>query len=147
MSNIAALLKTEIIRLSRKTVRQNLAPLQSASGSHRHQLAALKKQVQALEREVAALRKQAGKAAAAPVAEEEGGEKHRYSAKGLRSLRARLDLSAEDFGKLIGVTAQSVYNWEAEKTLPRQSQVTAIAGLRGIGKKEVRARLEKIQAA
>ena len=146
MSNIAALLKTEIIRLSRKTVRQTLAPLQSASSSHRHQLAELKKQLQALEREVAALRKQAGKAAvAAPVAEE-GGEKHRYSAKGLRSLRARLDLSAEEFGKLVDVSAQSVYNWEAEKTLPRQSQVAAIAGLRGIGKKEARARLEQTGA-
>ncbi|HEY0913475.1 MAG TPA: helix-turn-helix domain-containing protein [Solimonas sp.] len=146
MSNIAALLKTEIIRLSRKTVRQTLAPLQSASSSHRLQLAALKKQVQSLEREVAALRKQAGKTVAVPAAEE-GGDKHRYSAKGLRSLRARLDLSAEEFGKLIDVSAQSVYNWEAEKTLPRQAQVAAIAGLRGIGKKEARARLEQTGTA
>jgi DNA-binding transcriptional regulator YiaG len=145
MPNIAALLKTEIARLSRKTLRQSLAPLQAASSSHRHQLAALKKQVQALEREVAALRKQAGKAAAAPV-EEGSEEKHRYSAKGLRSLRARLDLSAEDFGRLIDVSAQSVYNWEAEKTVPRQSQVAALAGLRGIGKKEARARLEQVTA-
>jgi len=142
MPNIAALLKTEIARLSRKTLRQSLAPLQAASSSHRQQLSALKKQVQALERELAALRKQAGKAAVAP-ADEETGEKHRYSAKGLRSLRARLDLSAEEFGRLIGVSAQSVYNWEAEKTVPRQSQVAAIAGLRGIGKKEARARLEQ----
>ncbi len=142
MPNIAALLKTEIVRLSRKTLRQSLAPLQAASLSHRQQLASLKKQVQALERELAALRKQAGKAAAAAPVAEEGAEKHRYSAKGLRSLRTRLDLSAEELGKLIGVTAQSVYNWEAEKTLPRQSQVAAIAGLRSIGKKEARARLE-----
>lgn len=147
MPNIATLLKTEIVRLSKKTLRQSIAPLQAASSSHRHQLALLKKQVQALEQEVARLRKQAGKAQpATPVAEEDG-KAPRFSAKGLRSLRARLDLSAEDFGRLIDVTAQSVYNWEAEKTVPRGAQVAAIAALRGIGKKEVRARLEQLGGA
>ena len=145
MPNIATLLKSEITRLSKKAARQSTAPLQAASSSQRHQLATLKKQVHALEQEVAKLRRLVGKTAAvaAPAAAEDG-EKVRFSAKGLKSLRSRLALSAEDFGKLIGVTGQSVYNWEAEKTVPRQSQVVAIAALRGIGKKEVKARLEQL---
>lgn len=144
MPNFATLLKSEIIRLSKKTLRQSIAPLQAASSSHRHQLAVLKKQVHALEQEVARLRKQAGKAAPVAAASEDDGKAPRFSAKGLRSLRARLDLSAEDFGRLIDVTAQSVYNWEAEKTVPRPAQVVAIAALRGVGKKEVKARLEQL---
>jgi DNA-binding transcriptional regulator YiaG len=147
MPNIATLLKSEIIRLSKKTLRQSIAPLQAASSSHRHQLAALKKQVQGLEREIASLRKQVGKAAPPAAASEEDGKAPRFSAKGLRSLRARLDLSAEDFGRLIDVTAQSVYNWEAEKTVPRAAQVAAIAALRGVGKKEVRAKIEQLNDA
>ena len=56
-------------------------------------------------------------------------------------LRDRLGLSAERFGKLIGVTGQSIYAWEAGRSVPRAKQLEAIAALRGIGKKEVRARL------
>lgn len=149
MPDIAGLLKSEIARLSKKAVRQGLAPLRSASTAHRHQLASLKKQVQALEAEVTRLRRlnssRPGPAKAAASAEDSNG-KVRFVAKGLQSLRSRLGLSAEDFGRLIGVSGQSVYHWEAKKTVPRAAQVQAIAGLRGIGKKEALARLEALAA-
>lgn len=145
MPNIAALLKTEIVRLSKKAVREGVSPLQTASASHRHQIAALKRQLQDLQREVSALRKQIGRTAPSLPAKEADGEPHRFSVKGLRSLRARLGLSAEDFGRLIGVTGQSVYKWEAEKSLPRKAQISAIAALRGLGKKEARNRLESLK--
>ncbi len=50
----------------------------------------------------------------------------RFSAKGLRAQRKRLALSAGNFGRLVGTSAQSVYNWEHEKAVPRAAQVTAI---------------------
>jgi len=146
MPDIAGLLKSEIARLSKKAVRQGLAPLRSASASHRHQLASLKKQVQALDAEVAKLRRQAGPRAAPAAAPAEGDGKVRFVAKGLQSLRSRLGLSAEDFGRLVGVSGQSVYHWEAKKTVPRPAQVLAIKSLRGIGKKEAQARLEALAA-
>lgn len=56
-------------------------------------------------------------------------------------MRAKLGLSAADLATLLDVSQQSVYNWEHEKSMPRQSQVEAIANLRGLGKRDVRSRL------
>jgi DNA-binding transcriptional regulator YiaG len=70
----------------------------------------------------------------------------RFVAKGLRSQRNRLGLSAAEFGKLVGVSAQSVYNWERKLATPRPGQLTSLAALRGIGKREAHARLEQLSA-
>ncbi|MGH8539532.1 MAG: helix-turn-helix domain-containing protein [Stenotrophobium sp.] len=145
MPDIAGLLKSEISRLSKKAVREHLSSIQSATASHRHQLAALKKQVLQLERELARLRRAApGKM---PATDSVEGTKIRFVAKGLKSLRSRLGLGAEDFGLLLGVSSQSVYNWENQKTVPRKVQVAAIAQLRSLGKREARARIESLAPA
>jgi DNA-binding transcriptional regulator YiaG len=70
----------------------------------------------------------------------------RFVAKGLRSQRNRLGLSAGDFGKLVGVSAQSVYNWESESTYPRGEQLSKLAALRGIGKRDAEQRLKQVVA-
>ena len=69
----------------------------------------------------------------------------RFSAKGMASNRRRLGLSAADFGLLLGTTGQSVYQWEAGKSKPRTKSLGAVAALRGIGKKEVAARLATLK--
>lgn len=99
MSNIGAVLKGEISRVSKRATRAQLGPILQASSSQRKQLSALKKQVQHLERQVAALLRGTGKAV--PVAETEEPVKFRFTAKGLRSLRRRLGLSAGEFGHLL----------------------------------------------
>lgn len=68
--------------------------------------------------------------------------KTRFVAGGLKSLRSRLGLSASDFGRLIGASGQSVYNWEAGKAVPRSSQQAALASIRGLGKREAARRLD-----
>lgn len=145
MANLGNLLKNEIVRLAQKTLRQQLAPLQSASSSHRRQLSALKKQLAALEKEVARLRKTAAAAPAAQPAERSA--RPRFVAKGLVSQRAKLGLGAREFGLLLGVSAQTVYNWETKKATPRPTQLEAIAGLRGIGKKDAQARLAALESS
>lgn len=140
MPNIGEVFKAEISRLSRKVVRQHVGPLQSASSGQRKQLAALTRQVRQLEHELTALRRMLEKNAAAPVSEDSASP--RFSAKGFRSLRNRLGLSAAELGRLIGVGAQTVYNWENGKTSPRAAQVAVVAGLRKIGKREAHSRLE-----
>ena len=140
MPNVASLLKAEIIRLARKEVRGEVAAMRKASATHRRQLAALKRDVAALQGKAKALAKQAKRQAENP----EPATKVRFQAKGLRSMRAKLGLSAADLATLIGVSQQSVYNWEREKSAPRASQVAAIAALRGVGKREA---LQKLQAS
>ena len=46
--------------------------------------------------------------------------------------------------RLLGVSGQSVYKWELGKARPRARQLEAIAALRGVGKREVNARLEAL---
>lgn len=140
MPNIGAALKDEISRVARKVQKPSITPLQRASAAHRREIAQLKRDILALQKEVARLRKgQSGSTVATP--KDESASTQRFQARGLKSLRARLDLGASDFGKLIGVSGQTIYNWEAEKASPRRAQLHALAAIRGIGKKEAQARL------
>jgi DNA-binding transcriptional regulator YiaG len=148
MPNIGALLKEEISRLSRKETRAQLEALKRASAQYRQSITALRRQLITLEREVARLSRQQanGAARAAAAGVEEEAPKVRFSSKWLRPAREKLGLSAADYGKLAGVTAQSVYNWERGATEPRGAQLQAIGELRGIGKREAKARLEALGA-
>jgi len=138
MPNIGVLLKQEITRLSRREIRVETQTTKQASSQYRRDIAALKRELVTLKRQVALLHR-ANKSAA--PANGSDGKKVRFVAKGLRSQRSRLGLSAGDYGKLVGVSAQSVYNWEQEHSIPRSQQVVAIAALRSIGKREAVARL------
>lgn len=139
MSNFASQLKTEISRLAKRESRQESAALKKAASQARADIAALKRRVAALEAIVRRLGKLAP--ATAPAAVADAQSRLRFRAGGFATLRKRLDLSAADMARLLGVSAQSVYHWEAGKSRPRASQLAQIAGLRKLGKKQVQARL------
>lgn len=143
MPNIASILKEEITRLARKEVRKEVEGLKKASAQYRSEIAALKKRAAGLEKLQSRLEKKAGGKAAPEASGEEGG-RVRFSAKGLATHRQRLGLSAGDFGTLLSVSAQTVYNWEAGKSKPRQQQLSAIATLRKMGKRAAKARLAEL---
>jgi DNA-binding XRE family transcriptional regulator len=143
MPDIASVLKSEISRIARREVRRATSPAKKAQGSFRADIAALKRQVVALE---AQLRRLERRRVAAPAAErpDAGAAPPRLSAKAIASLRRRLGLSAESFGRLIGTSGQSVYNWEAGKARPRGATVSKIASLKGASKRAVAAHLEAL---
>ena len=143
MPNIAAVLKEEILRLARKEVRRQTDALKRASAQYRKDMAEMKRRVSDLQRKVTPLEKQVLRGVAAPPAEDEG-EHVRFTAKGLCSQRKRLGLSAADYGKLVGVTGQTIYSWEGQTSRPRKSQVARLASLRHLGKREALARLEQM---
>jgi len=143
MPNIGSLLREEIVRLSRRETRGQVAVTKKATAQHRREIAALKRQVAALERQVRMLARRSQKAVTAPAAPA-GGDKLRFVAKGLRSHRARLGLSASDFGRLVGASANSIYAWESGKTSPRRDQVAKIAAIRVLGKREAVQRLQAV---
>jgi len=142
MPNIGTVVREEIVRLSRRECRQQVEPIKKATAQLRHDVAALKRQVAQLERQVAVLSRKVVGAASTKV--DSNAKPARFSAKGLQAQRARLDLSAADFGKLVGVSAQSIYNWESEKARPRPEQIAKLAALRALGKRGVAARLEQL---
>jgi len=52
-----------------------------------------------------------------------------------------LNLSAADYGKLIGVSALTIYHWESGKSRPRKAQLAVLTAVRGIGKREALKRI------
>jgi len=141
MPNIGTVLREEISRLSRKESRSQVDPTRRTVAQHRRDIAALKRQVAQLERQVAALSRKASGAPPA-AASDSTAKPTRFAAKGLHSQRNRLGLSATDFGRLVGVSAQSIYNWEREVARPRAEQLAKLAALRGVGKREAGERLK-----
>ena len=146
MPNIATAFKEEISRVCRKEMRKQLEPLRKASAAYRKEIAALKRKLQESERRFGALARRGAKAKT-ESAEALPEKQTRFVAKGLKSLRTRLGLSAAELATLLGVTGQSVYNWEQKKSTPRAAQLTQLAQLRSLGKKAVRAQLEGEAAA
>lgn len=76
---------------------------------------------------------------------EDSGANIRFRSRRLAAHRAKLGLSAKDYGALIGVSPLSIYKWEGGNVRPRDAQLKAIASVRGLGKREAAARLEQIQ--
>lgn len=148
MTNIATVLKDEITRLTRKQLRSETEGFKKASARYRADIASMKRRIESLEKHVSQLQKAV--ASARPPAAElaaGGSVKPRFSPARLHAHRARLGLSAADMGLLLGVSAKSIYDWEAGSTRPREKQLAAIAAVRSIGKRDAHARLEDIRGA
>jgi DNA-binding transcriptional regulator YiaG len=140
MSNLSSVLKSEITRLARKEIKISVDPLRKSNAAFRREIAELKRQLASLQRNV--------KASTKSSQQKPGGANQartpRFTITGLKALRARLGLSAADFGKLIGASGQSIYNWEAGKAMPRANQKAALVSVRGLGKREAAKRLEAL---
>ncbi|MBL0729414.1 DNA-binding transcriptional regulator [Piscinibacter sp. HJYY11] len=144
MTNIASLLKSEIIRLARKEVRAEIQSLKKGLAGHRSEIGALKKEVRSLQNQL----KRASKGAKPPAAEGARDETQvRFSTAGMKAHRKKLKLSAKDYGLLIGASMLSVYKWEDGKVKPRTSALARIARVRTIGKREADRRLAELKGA
>ena len=157
MANLASALKEEIGRLARKEVRQQTAGTAKTVAQCERDIAALKGRIDNLQRELSSLRTQdtsgqivskkaATKKQSVKAATGSGKQsaRARFSAKGLKTSRERLGLSADNYGKLIGVSGLSIYNWEQGKAHPRESSIAALMTIKGIGKREAARRLKAL---
>ena len=144
MPNFNSLFKAEVARLARKEIRAEVGATRKAAAQLRHDVAALKRQVAALERKVAFLEKQEGRRlTAAPTSKAPEGT--RFSPGWVKADRKRLGLSAKDYGRLVGVSGLTIYNWEGGKSKPREKQLAAWAAARGLGKREAQRRLAVLE--
>ncbi len=142
MPNIAAVLKAEISRLARKEVKAQVSTLKKQVSDQRRTIAELRREVTALKRgQVFLTKREKTRLEKAPAPE--SATRVRFSPKWVAADRKRLGLSAKDYGKLVGVTSLTIYNWEKGLTTrPHTKQVAAWAAVRGIGKREALKRLE-----
>lgn len=135
MANLTSMLKDEISRISRKEIRGETDKLKKTSSQYRSEIASLKRRASSLEQQVGRLEKLVSKLAGETPSSKPA-SKPRFTAKGFKSHRNRLGLSAEAVGSLLGVSAQTVYSWEAGKSSPRASQMERVVALRALGKRE-----------
>ena len=145
MTDIATALKAEITRIATKQVRSETQRLKKAMGQYRSDIAALKRRAAALEQQVRILTKALPKPKPT-IAIDKPVNLQRFSGSGFAAQRRRLGLSASEMGKLLGVSDQSVYKWEAGKTYPLKAHFSAIAAMRKMNKAQVSTQLEKIAA-
>jgi DNA-binding transcriptional regulator YiaG len=141
MPNLAAALKEEIRRLARKEVKTQTEKTKRAVGQYRRDIAQLKRLIDEQKKKISLL---AG-ASRDPSGEESQDDDSlkgvRFSARSVRAQRQRLGLSADAYGKLVGVSALTVYKWEQGKARPRRAQLEALVAVRGIKKREAAVKL------
>lgn len=145
MSNMAAALRQEITRLARKEARGLTKPLHKSTAGFRRGIAELKRENARLRADIARLIRQMPAGVVPRVTQGEP-SKARFSAASVKAQRRRLGLSAAQLGKLVGVSANTVYSWEKGASRPRSAQLAAFAAVRGIGKTEAKARLDALRA-
>lgn len=141
MSNLASTLRDEISRLARKEIRQQVDPLKKSNAQLRRTVASLKGELAELQRTLRFLQTREKRRLEAPPQPDES-KSVRFSPNWLKADRKRLGLSAEDYGRLVGVSSVTVYSWESGKSKPSAQRLAAWAEVRGIGKREARQRLE-----
>ena len=139
MPNFAQSIKNEITRLARKEIRSQTLALRKSSAQHRREIAELKRQATELKTEVKRLEKLCSGVSSQKSQDET--VTHRFSAKSVIAQRKRLGISANDFGKLVGVSGVTIYAWEQGRSRPRKAQVEALGLVRAFGKKQARAKL------
>jgi DNA-binding transcriptional regulator YiaG len=147
MPNIASMLKQEIARVARRELRRETAALKKASATHRSEIAALKRRTGELERQLRAGAKGTPRAPTSAANDEAIPEGSRFSAKGFAGHRKRLGLSAGELGLLLGVSSQTIYNWESGKARPHRKFLPTLVALRTVGKRDTLARLEELKQA
>ena len=146
MTTLAIALKDEIRRLARKEIKAQTGRTARAVAQHRREIALLKRQQRELERKLAHIQAHSRNVQPTTAAAELNDDS-RFSARSVKAQRRRTGLSAADYAKLVGVSPLTIYNWENQKSRPRQEQLAALVSLRGLGKREAKAKLELVAAA
>lgn len=107
------------------------------------EIAALKRRIREHEKEIGDMRRTARRAES--TGHDGATEAVRFSPKWLQAHRERLELSAADYAALVGVSPQTIYNWEQGKSRPQPEQLEAWAAVRRLGKREAWRRLEEME--
>ena len=145
MSNIVTALKDEVSRIARKEVRNETAQLTKSVARYLAEIADLKRRLAAAEQSLTKIQKSGGvPLSMTPASTPQGPTGTPSTAHAHLTLRARLDLSGPETAKLLRVSVQTIYNWEAGSSKPREPQLSAIAVLRKAGKREVAARIAEL---
>ena len=138
MSNVMKELKAEISRLARKEIKRELAPARKATVIQRGLIADLRRQVNALQKEVGVLKRVVPTQSSAVLSKKEPQGQYSIMGRQIKASRKRLGVTQKEFGKLVGVSSQSVFNWERKrgKVVIRKATADRLLKIQGVKKRE-----------
>ncbi len=142
MPNLQSVLRQEIQRLARREVRSELEATKKTVTQHRREIAELKRRNTTLERAVSYLQSRETKRLKAGPSKAEPPQGTRFSVRSLKAQRRKSGLSQEDYARLVGVSAQTIYSWESGRAKPSGQHLATLVSLRGLGKREAQKHLE-----
>lgn len=148
MSTFATSLKSEIARVARKELKDELLSLRKSATAHRSEIAALKRDVKALMVALRATQRALSKPEAAPAKEqgtaparEPKSKAHNFDAPAFAALRQSFGITQAQMATLVEASPLSVYKWESGKVTPRTAQLERIQAVMKLGKRAVANRL------
>lgn len=145
MSDIVSTLKDVVRQMARREIRSQVTIARRAVVDQSREIAQLRRLVELQQKKLASLESGGRTVQVVEGVQLGKGESlanARFSVRSVKAQRKRLKLSAEEFGQLLGVTAQTIYNWEQGKVRPRKSQLARLMGARRLGRREAIRRLE-----
>ncbi|NCC50560.1 MAG: helix-turn-helix domain-containing protein [Spartobacteria bacterium] len=146
MPNIAQVLKEEISRLARKEAKQAQDANKKQFAEMKQSIRELKTRVDTLEKENKTLKKAQAKTTGKEDTGEQSPPNIRITAKGILSLRKKLKLSQAELAALLGVSAQSVHQWERKegRLSFRRATLARLAEVKEYGIRDARRALEEM---
>ncbi|TAH13902.1 MAG: XRE family transcriptional regulator [Curvibacter sp.] len=144
MSTLISSLKSEIARVARKELKEELLAIRKSTTTHRSEIAALKRQVKSLAAALKASTRSSGpRSKSAPESDEAAASPSiRFNPQRLANFRSKVGITQAQMAALLEVSYLSVHKWEAGASKPRAAQLQKIAAALKLGKREV---LKKLQ--
>jgi DNA-binding transcriptional regulator YiaG len=143
MEKVGSIIKSEIIRLANREVRQVSVPLGKDVRSLKNTVSQLRKSVLVLERFAKQRQKESSKREIQLEASPEELKKSRFSPRLIRSLRKKLRITQKELALLAGVTVGAVQKWETGKFQPKTVKKARLAALRRLTRNDVKKLLEE----
>lgn len=145
MPNLSQVLKSEIIRISRKEFKAAITPVKTSNQSLRLEISKLKKQVAELEKIKKQVIVKSNKVSA--VTPEEV-QKARFTSNTIKKLRRKLGISQDTLAKLMGISGNTVALMEKKtgRLKLRQKTLVSLILVRGMGKRDVQKKLEELKS-
>ena len=144
MPNLSQVLRSEIIRISRKEIKAAITPVKTSNQSLRLEISRLKKQVAELEK----IKKQViVKSNKVPAVTPEEVQKARFTSNTIKKLRQKLGISQDTLAKLMGISGNTVALMEKKtgRLKLRQKTIESLILVRGMGKRDVQKKLEELK--